>query len=52
MLLHRIDEVRLRDECMLHVTEHPRLFVHCVDVNVWKGYCRLVKLITYILYII
>ena len=33
---------------MLHVTEHHRLFVYyVVDVNVWKSYYRLVKLITY-----
>ena len=51
MLLQRIDEVRLRDERMLYVTEHPRLFVPYVDVNVLKSYFRLIKPITYILYI-
>ena len=49
MLLQRIDEVWLRDECMLHVTEHLRLFVYYVGVNVLNSYCRLVILITYTL---
>ena len=52
MLLQRFDEVLLRDEQMLHVTEHPRLLVTYMDVNVWKSYCRLFKPITYKLYII
>ena len=40
MLLQRIDEVWLRDELMSRATEHPRLFVPYVDVNVLKSYCR------------